>query len=402
MIPILYDKYEASFLSNGLGQLADCLSCVVTEELNGIYEVEFTYPMTGAYYEQLINYGGVLACTHDHNGDVQLFDIYKYTAPIDGIVTFYGSHVSYRLGGYIMNFGPVPFPENYTAPSTLFNYWNGPQGKARALFKPLGTFVFSDHTGIVGASGDPYFSAKMPFSVRDAMLNTSETNAYENGSILQLWKGEWKFDNFDVYYYNKRGSDRGVQIRYGKNMSAVQRERDTSGIVSVIVAYWSNSDHSFIHAYDPVYYTRMESDTSPWYANGEQVFSGDAFFFKPPIIHAQMMDVSSEFDTEPTQEAIDSYCRAYMRKNRTWRAKDNITVEFLDLYGTPEYSGIEGLSNCLCGDYVSILYPQLGIVSSGVEIMSLTYDVLAERVTQMQLNTIKTTLAQVILESIGG
>ena len=91
-----------------------------------------------------------------------------------------------------------------------------------------------------------------------------------------------------------------------------------------------------------------------------------------------------------------------MIKNSTWRANDNITVEFLDLYGTPEYSGIEGLSNCLCGDYVSILYPQLGIASDGVEIMSLTYDVLAERVTEMQLNSIRTTLAQVIIDSIGG
>lgn len=399
MIPILYDKYETDFLSNGLGQLGDCLTCTVTEEINGIYELAFTYPMSGAYYEQLINYGGVVACTHDHNGDVQLFDIYRYTAPIDGIVTFYGSHVSYRLGDYMWK-TTIIAPPSYNTLDYVFERWN--LQTYNAAFLPLGNFTFHNRTDYDDKGG--YFSHKlMCYVVRDAMLNTRDDNGFlGGGSVMQRWKGEWKFDNFNAYYYNKRGQDRGVQIRYGKNMTAVQRERDTSGIVSVIVAYWSNSDHSFTHIYDPVYYTRMESDTSPWYANGEQVFSGDAFFFKPPIIHAQMMDVSSEFDTEPTQETINSYCRAYMRKNRTWSANDNITVEFLDLYGTPEYENIKGLSDCRLGDYVSILYPQLGIVSDGIEIMSLTYDVLADRVTQMQLNTIRTTLAQVIIDSIGG
>ena len=402
MIPVLYDKYETDFLSNGLGQLGDCLTCTVTEEINGIYELELTYPMTGAYYEQLINFGGVVACTHDHNGDIQLFDIYKYDAPIDGIVTFYGSHVSYRLGGYIMNFGPVPFPEGYTAPSTLFNYWNGTQGKARAMFRPLGSFVFTDHTGIIGASGDPYFSAKTPFSVRDAMLNTSETNAYEKGSILQLWKGEWKFDNFNVDYYTKRGTDRGVQIRYGKNMVGVQRTKDSGGIVSVIVPYWKASDGTVTN-YSPVYYPHMEYVVSPWEANAEQMYSrGEVFFLRPADMRASVMDISSEFETAPTQAQVNDFCYSFMGKASTWRANDNITVEFLDLYGTPEYAGIDGLSNCLCGDFVSILYPQLGIVSDGVEIMSLKYDVLAERVLEMQLNSIRTTLAQVIIDSIGG
>ena len=47
MIPILYDVGETRFESNGLGRLADCLSCMVTEERNGIYECKFSYPVTG-------------------------------------------------------------------------------------------------------------------------------------------------------------------------------------------------------------------------------------------------------------------------------------------------------------------------------------------------------------------
>ena len=43
MIPILYLSDEVSFQSNGLGRLSDIISCSVTEERNGIFEVEFEY-----------------------------------------------------------------------------------------------------------------------------------------------------------------------------------------------------------------------------------------------------------------------------------------------------------------------------------------------------------------------
>lgn len=396
MIPVLYDKYETDFLSNGLGQLGDCLTCTVTEEINGIYELELTYPMTGAYYEQLINCGGVIACTHDHNGDVQLFDIYKYSAPIDGIVTFYASHVSYRLSDYIWS-DPIALSDSHSPFYYIFQKWSF--DSRYAYFKPLGTFRFYDETTCLPISYNAFVHRpNSSYVVRDAMFNTSDNNGYRPGSVMQIWKGEWKFDNFNAYYYDKRGVDRGVQIRYGKNMSGVNRERDTGEIVSAIIA------QSSAYVYNAVYSTKFETDISPWYANGEQVYSdnNEVFYLRPRIVHAIIMDISSEFETVPTQAQVDAFCKNYMSKNSTWRANDNITVDFLDLYGTPEYENIQGLTDCRLGDFVSILYPQLGIVSNGVEIMSLTYDVLAETVTQMQLNTIKTTLAQVILDSIGG
>lgn len=400
MIPILYDKYEQDFLSNGLGQLGDCLTCTVTEEVNGIYELELTYPMTGAYYEQLINFGGVVACTHDHNGDIQLFDIYKYSAPIDGIVTFYGSHVSYRLADCVrigaefilLPGGGLTLPRT---PTELFQSWNNP---GQSLFPPLGTFTFTDYTGYT-YDGET-FASSIPYVIRDAMFNTEEENTYEYGSVMQMWKGEWQFDKFAVNYYKKRGQDRGVQIRYGKNMTGVERERDTGSIVSVIVPYgnWEGLEVRF----DPVYSPQVEKDMSPWNSTTQVYCNGEMMYLKPAVIKAMPLDITDQFQSEPTQAQVAAYCRSYMSKSSTWRADDNITVEFLDLYGTPEYEGIEGLSNCLCGDYVSILYPQLGIVSDGVEIMSLTYDVLAERVVEMQLNSIRTTLAQVIIDTIGG
>lgn len=96
MIPILYPQSETRFRNNGLGRLVDCISCVVTEERNGIYECEFQYPVTGQHYSD-IQEGRIIFCTHDDTRTGQPFEIYKRSAEINGVVTFNASHISYRL-----------------------------------------------------------------------------------------------------------------------------------------------------------------------------------------------------------------------------------------------------------------------------------------------------------------
>ena len=96
MIPILYEANETSFLSHGIGRLVDCLRLEVTEERDGIFELEFDYPVNGQHYDDITE-GRIIASVHDDNKDVQPFDIYGRSAPIDGVVTFYAHHVSYRL-----------------------------------------------------------------------------------------------------------------------------------------------------------------------------------------------------------------------------------------------------------------------------------------------------------------
>ena len=95
MIPILFEKTETAFNNNGLGRLRDCISCVVTEERNGIYECDFELPVTSSDYED-VQIGRIIGVTHDDTDDIQPFDIVSYSKPIDGVVTFHAVHISYR------------------------------------------------------------------------------------------------------------------------------------------------------------------------------------------------------------------------------------------------------------------------------------------------------------------
>ena len=70
MLPILFEKDEINFATNGLARLPDCISCSCVEERNGIYEVDFEYPVDGANFD-LIQCGRIIGVTHDETGDVE-------------------------------------------------------------------------------------------------------------------------------------------------------------------------------------------------------------------------------------------------------------------------------------------------------------------------------------------
>ena len=96
MIPLLYksNKFDPSHM--GRGPLIDAITCVVTEERNGVYELEMTYPVTGRIFKE-IAVKDIIYCQPFLNGTNQIFDIYEISKPLNGICTIYASHVSYRL-----------------------------------------------------------------------------------------------------------------------------------------------------------------------------------------------------------------------------------------------------------------------------------------------------------------
>lgn len=50
---LLYSSGEADFNNNGLGALSDAISCEVTEERNGTFELQMEYPITGIHYQDI-------------------------------------------------------------------------------------------------------------------------------------------------------------------------------------------------------------------------------------------------------------------------------------------------------------------------------------------------------------
>lgn len=349
MIPILYSTSETAFTSNGLGRLVDCISCYVTEELNGIYEVEFQYPVFGRLYNEMVTNGGIISVTHDDNGDRQSFDIYKYTAPIDGIVTFNARHISYRLSGIVVK----PFTATSCADAV-----------SKIVTNSMQTNPFSFSTDKAVNTG---FTLDKPMSARAILGGTQ-------GSLLDVYgKGEYKFDNWNVYLYVNRGQQRDVTVRYGKNLTEFQKEHSESDIFNAIVPFWQGGDGNVVWLNDTV------------------VATGQSVKWAVP------QDFSSDFQDAPTIAQLRTRAENYLADNTPWVPDENITFNFVQLWQTQEYANIAALERVGLADTISVVYPALGVTNASAKIIKVVYDVLNDRFSSMEVGKLQTTLADAIL-----
>ena len=372
MIPILYRPDEFFFQSNGLGRLNDCTECIVTEERNGIFECEFKYPITGRFYKTMIEDGGIVAVIHDDKHDIQPFDIYSYSAPIDGIVTFYAHHISYRLANIIV--------QPFTAVSCALAV----DGlKTYSLNKNLFTFWTNKST-----AGN--FALTHPDNIR-ALLGGQQ------GSILDVYgTGEYEFDKYTVKLYLNRGVDTGVTIRYGKNMTSIERKYDETAVFNAVAPYWTDGTNTVMLSDYIVVSPDAPLEVAPWTADtGDYITddNGEIIYFQYVNIVPVQLDLSNEFETQPTENELRQKALDYLANNQPWTPRDNITVDFVQLWQTPEYENVANLQRVSLCDTVSIYYPELGVTATNAKIIKVVYNVLLERYDSMEVGTPKTSLA---------
>ena len=349
MIPILYSKSETQFLSNGLGRLTECISCDVTEERNGIYECEFTYPVTGRFCKEMMENGGVISVTHDNHGDRQAFDIYKFSAPIDGIVTFNAHHISYRLNGIIVK----PFEASTCA---------GALQKISQKSANTNPFTFTTDKVVTA----PYI-VSIPSSARGLLGGSS-------GSILDIYgTGEYEWDMFNVNLHLHRGTNSGVTIRYGKNLTDIVNILDKSEIYNAIAPYWTDGENTVTL---PEVYLAVAGATD---------------------IVCVPVDLTGDFEEEPSVSDLRDDANRYLSNINPTLANSNITIDFEALWQTTEYEDVAVLQQIGLCDTVSIYFPAIGVTQASAKAIKVVYDSLRDKYKSIEFGDAQTTLAESIL-----
>ena len=377
MYPVLYNREETEFTSNGIGRLSDCIRAVVFEERNGIYEAEFDYPLTGERYKD-IQEGRFVTMRHDDKGDAQPFQIYGRTAPINGIVTFYAHHISYQLATVTV----MP----YTASSC-----------AQALDSiPLYSINHNPFTFWTDKEVSSNFSLTTPRNAKELLFGSS-------GSILDVYgKGDYEYDKYTVKLHSDRGMDNGVEIRYGKNLADITHDIDISETYTGIVPYWvSHEDESVVVTLPegmvvsddaPAFSAEWETHTNQNIKTEDDV----PLEFAAKNIAVIPVDFSESFDTEPTIEQLRNRAKAYLRNNTPWIPDESIDVDFVALWQTAEYDAVAPLQRVSLCDKVSVYYPELGVRAVKMTVIRTEYNCLTERFDKITLGKAKTSLAGII------
>lgn len=353
MIPVLYAGNETNFTSNGLGRLADAISCKVTEERNGIFELEMQYPITGVHYDEIQENCIIYAKTED-GGNAQAFIIYRITRPINGIITIDAQHISYLLNGIPV----MPFTGSSLADTM-----------SKIASNAVISCPFNFYTDI---SSSVSFTFDVARSIRSLLGG-------EEGSILDVYGGyDYKFDNFNVRLLADRGSDNGVSLRYGKNLTELKNITNMTNVYTGIVPYW-------------------QSEQETLYLTNRVVLSGHENDYPYKII--KVVDFSSDFEEKPTEAQLLQKAQSYLSNNKGWKLRNNITVSFVNLSETEDYKDIAPLERVKLCDTVNVIYSRLG-VNIKTRVIKTVYNVLIERYDSIELGESTTDLTKALSETL--
>lgn len=355
MKPILYESSEKQFTTNGIGTLADAISCTVVEERNGSYELEMEYPLGGVHYDEIRNNRIILAMPSDGQ-KTQPFRIFKITRPIGGVVKIYAVHLSYDLSGI-----PVaPFTAN-DCPSAL----NGLKSNSM-IANPFE--VWTD------ISGSGKYKQNSPASFRSRLAGT-------DGSILDSFgKGaELEFDRLTVKVHQNRGRDNGVTIRYGKNLTDLKQQESIENVRTGVIAYWYKEEN-----------------------NIQDVIVGEIQYLENhadyPKENIHVLDCSADFEKRPDKQQLNTRAKQYIKANNIGVPKVSIDVSFIQLWQTEEYKNIVSLERVSLCDTVHVAFDKLG-VNAVAKVIKTEFDVLNERYIKITLGEARSSFGEAIREA---
>ncbi len=326
--------------------MTKCISANVQEELNGQFSLEVKYPIK-AYLSDEIKSGRIITCEVGY-GSRQAFRIYKTNKTLDEI-TIYANHIFYDLTDNMLE---DVYPKNLDA--NQFINWILSHSQYKTNFKGNGN--------ISNVATARYVRK----NIVKAIMGDEEN------STLKLFSAELERNNYDISILRRRGTDRGVSIRYARNINGISFDEDNSTIGTRIMP----------KGYDGILLPEKYVD-SPIINK----------YPHPIIREIEYSDIKLKDDNSEDNEGFETLVQCYeeMRKrvqkefeNGLDKPTISVDVDFVELSKTVEYKEYKNLEKVYLGDTIKIYLEKLG-VDVMERVISTTYDVLADRFTNIEL-----------------
>ena len=350
MSMVLFPADATTFDNQGLGSIVDAVSCNVHEVLNGEFEMEMQYPITGMQYKNLQN-RRIIYSKHDPYSDPQPFRIYRITRPMNGIISIYARHVSYDLAGI-----PVGVFDANNAQSAMQGLKNNSLVANPFLFETTMPTVAN-------------FSCQYPQPCRNLLGG-------QEGSILDVYGGEYEWDEWTVHLQSRRGLDNGVRITYGKNLIDIEQDENIANMKTGIVPYWINSE------------------------NGEVIYSSPQIIQAPGEFNFSSVvpvDFGDKFESQPTPEQLADAGQQYVTNNKIGVPTVSIDLSFAQLEQYSLYESTEALERVRIGDTIHVFFAQLGINVSS-RIVETNYDPILNRYNSVSVGSVRANIAGTIAD----
>lgn len=359
MIPRLYGAKETNFEHNGIGLLVDTIECLVTEEQNGMYELELTYKV-GSFLCQLLVEDNIIKAKANEEHDPQLFRIYYVSEELDGTIQAKAEHISYDLRG------------NFLESITLGNVTCQEAGnKVLSNLEESHNFIF-------------YSDINHTSTYNISRCNGLECIAGKRGSLLDTFGNGAKLirDNFNISLVKNRGSNNNVLISYRKNMTGYKRELDLTDLVTKIYPY--------------AIIQKQLSEESTQTIEELLVLPERFIVSKNYSKYAKGKILSLDYSDDETIDTISKLRNAaskYFEQTKNDEPNINYQVEFINLYKTSNYKnlGLEQLEKVCLDDTVIVRDYRFGL-DVEARVIKTVYNSLTERYEKIELGNFKDSL----------
>lgn len=335
----IHEKTAKTFDTFGLGALVPG-SCIVTEELNGAYELEMKHPYDDGGKWKRIERGRILYASTPRGK--QPFRIY-YVKPSMKEISVNARHIFYDL----LDNQCEPISHSGTATAAL--------AAMQAAFAYPMPFSFDTDISITGT----LTTGRM--NPVQALLSDDD----EATSFVKGYGGELLRDGFRVSVKAALGQDRGVSIRYGKNLVGLEVTEDESEVKTRIICYGKNGS-----------------------ATLDSPHLGDYIY--PKIYTLEDGNKTLSEVQEEAQALLDGGCDI---------PSINIKADFVALEKTVEYREYAVLEEVFLGDMVTVINTKMGFQKQA-KVISYEWDCLLEQYNDVELGDFIPTLAASVTSGV--
>lgn len=339
--PILYKANETNFEHLGVSVLSDASKCHVSREKNGIYILEFDYPVNGKDVDK-IKEGMYIKSDAGYRTKNQRFVVSKITKTQNEF-KIYCQHIS-QVKTTMNAIRPDITLTNVSAMGAL-TAWRDNLLDSREEF-----FVQSD----IGTLNSTTWKVENIENARDALGGKA-------GSILDVWGGEYEFDNLNITLHKSMGIDNPTIIAYGKNLLDLEQEQ------------------SILETYTSVFPFKKYTDDN----NREQLITLPEILLDSTHLnkftHRRILKVDFSSDENlKTVEQLRSKAKSYIKNNNVGVPKTNLKINYQDLSkveGVFDNPALEQIDLC---DRLKVYYSELGILNENAKVVKVIWDVILE------------------------
>lgn len=378
MRPILFNKNEQSFDTYGLGEL-NVTKGTVTRERNGNYtlyaEIPVNDPATATLEKEM-----KLKADAGLRTKNQTFEISRIVKDSSNIAKIYGQHISHKLEYMAVVNGRAFSGSAFTALAIWHN----------ATIGDLRFDVWSD----IQTTGNGVFDISKMENARQALGGVE-------GSILDIYGGEYEFDNMTVRLHKQLGRTAPTVLEYGRNILSAESDETIESVYTSVLPFAT---------YTP---DKPEGDTSDSQPDPVTVTLPENYVdskYKALYAHRRIkvVDFSSEFKSDskskdiPTPDKLRKMANDYMERNAIGKPKINTKIDYVDLAKTLDYADRAWFEELELCDIVPIYYPQIGLTDETAKITTITYDFINERNESVEFGDIGTNVRATMQSGLAG